>query len=217
MDSEHSLEVPAFTLGARVHRPTLGKALSRTLRAELRAALAKARVPTWVQERTETFVARLYPLVRVPGPSKWRPTKAAEKEAREERGEWVVSSGWLGDEAEKEEDRDPEDMARRFQEFYLSLDEEARRRPRSVARVSPVISRAPAPASVSDTSPSLSSTGGGSGDEADETIERHCGWFAGWWNFLAWVFAGGKFQFPQGQTAFEREGRIRARVRGKCQ
>lgn len=171
MDSEHPLEVPAFALTSRIHRPTLGKAISRTLRTELRSALGRAGVPAWAQERTETFVSKFYPIVRVPGLSKWRPK--SDKDTKEaDKGEWVVNSMWLKDD-EKDGDRDPEEMSGEFQDFYESLREEARRRPRSIARLGAAVSRAAAPNAL-ETSPSLSNTSGnGSSDEAEEKeIER---------------------------------------------
>ncbi|KAH9947014.1 hypothetical protein B0H21DRAFT_740607 [Amylocystis lapponica] len=96
---DHALDVPAYTLSARIDRGALGTALARALTAEVHAALALAGAG-WAAERVDRFAAPFLPLVR--------------RGART----WAVNGVEEG----------VEEVAGRFQVFYAEMEEAVRRR-----------------------------------------------------------------------------------------
>ncbi|KAF8159896.1 hypothetical protein B0H34DRAFT_705261 [Crassisporium funariophilum] len=119
-DSNAPVEISAFTIDRRLVRKDLGKAMNKTLKGELKAALSATAslgnipVPGWVTERVHDMTAQWYPFVKAPSSSPLKKRLGADKDSN--------INGYLVNPIEEM----PEDAAERLQDFYLCLEQDMR-------------------------------------------------------------------------------------------
>ncbi|KDR67748.1 hypothetical protein GALMADRAFT_258040 [Galerina marginata CBS 339.88] len=129
VDSSAIVEVSAFTINRRIVRKELAKEVNKAVKGELRAALAAAAgsnpvslpLPPWVADRVHDLAAEWYPFVKnsSPGVSLRRGFEKGGKDAGNGLGH---GQGWIVNPVEE----NPDDVAERLQDFYLSLEQDMR-------------------------------------------------------------------------------------------
>lgn len=117
VEPENAIDVAAFTIDRRIVFKNVGKALTKALRAETKDQLAG--VPPWVTERVQAFMACLYPVLKAP------------RGSPQSQGSHLMSPAYVVNPLEDA----VENVARDFQDFYATLEEDLR------AGGSPVVGR----------------------------------------------------------------------------
>lgn len=112
---DHPILISAFSISRAVYRHDVMRDVLAALKSELTMTLETAGVPTMIIERVQSFASPLLPFVRGPAGKK----KLHDIGASPSRhGTWAVN-------LDAGKDR-PEELAEKFQEFYLELEGEVR-------------------------------------------------------------------------------------------
>ncbi|KAG0701109.1 hypothetical protein DFH29DRAFT_580744 [Suillus ampliporus] len=112
---DHPTLINAFSISRAVHRHDVMREVLATLKSELTSTLETAGVPAMVIERVQSFASPLLPFLRGPaGKKKLHDIGASPSK----HGTWVVN-------LDAGKDR-PEELAEKFQDFYVELEREAR-------------------------------------------------------------------------------------------
>ncbi|KAG2113693.1 hypothetical protein DEU56DRAFT_905411 [Suillus clintonianus] len=112
---DHPTLISAFSISRAVHRHDVMRDVLAALKSELTSTLETTGVPAMIIERVQSFASPLLPFVRGPAGKK----KLHDIGASPSRhGTWAVN-------LDAGKDR-PEELAEKFQEFYLELEREIR-------------------------------------------------------------------------------------------
>lgn len=112
---DHPILISAFSISRAVHRHDVMRDVLAALKSELTSTLETAGVPAMIIERVQSFASPLLPFVRGPaGKKKLHDIGASPSK----HGTWAVN-------LDAGKDR-PEELAEKFQEFYLELEGEVR-------------------------------------------------------------------------------------------
>lgn len=112
---DHPILISAFSISRAVYRHDVMRDVLVALKSELTSTLEAAGVPAMIIERVQSFASPLLPFVRGPaGKKKLHDIGASPSK----HGTWAVN-------IDAGNDR-PEELAEKFQEFYLELEGDAR-------------------------------------------------------------------------------------------
>ncbi|KAG1767533.1 hypothetical protein EDD22DRAFT_875284 [Suillus occidentalis] len=112
---DHPILISAFSISRAVYRHDVMRDVLAALKSELTSTLEMASVPAMIIERVQSFASPLLPFVRGPaGKKKLHDIGASPSK----HGTWAVN-------LDAGKDR-PEELAEKFQEFYLELEGEVR-------------------------------------------------------------------------------------------
>ncbi|KAG1730214.1 hypothetical protein EDB19DRAFT_1741313 [Suillus lakei] len=110
---DHPILISAFSISRAVHRHDVMRDVPAALKSELTSTLETAGVPAMIIERVQSFASPLLPFIRGPAGKKELHDIGASPS---KHGTWAVN-------VDAGKDR-PEELAGRFQEFYLELEGE---------------------------------------------------------------------------------------------
>ncbi|KAG1817291.1 uncharacterized protein BJ212DRAFT_1480525 [Suillus subaureus] len=112
---DHPILISAFSISRAVYRYEVMRDVLAALKSELTSSLETAGVPAMIIERVQSFASPLLPFVRGPaGKKKLHDIGASPSK----HGTWAVN-------LDAGKDR-PEELSKKFQEFYLELEGEVR-------------------------------------------------------------------------------------------
>jgi len=117
-DTNAPIEISAFSVDRHIIRKDIGKEINKALKNELKAALAATStlgnvpVPSWVLERVHDVTADWYPFIK---------SLPSKKKLGSEKGD-KDAHGYIVNPIEE----NPDDVAERLQDFYLSLEQDMR-------------------------------------------------------------------------------------------
>ncbi|THH06133.1 hypothetical protein EW146_g9708 [Bondarzewia mesenterica] len=111
-ESEHAVEVAAFTIDRRIIRKDISKKINKALKTELKETLLMSNAPSWVVDRVNEFTLGLYPFIK-------NPSSPKGPFAQNDGGASPTPPYMIDPPKET-----PEEMSQQFQEFYAVLEED---------------------------------------------------------------------------------------------
>ncbi|KAA1468993.1 hypothetical protein DENSPDRAFT_795350 [Dentipellis sp. KUC8613] len=113
-DSEHAVEVSAFTIDRRIIRKDVTKQINKSIKLELKEALTMSGAPNWIIDRVNEFTVGLYPFVKS--------SHSIKQQFLNANGSAPPSPIYTIDPPTET----IEELSQQFQEFYEGLEEDLR-------------------------------------------------------------------------------------------